>query len=408
VTNPQNAAGPASGNSQIIGSQILSQRQLQGIQGQTSFYSSQQPEQIQQSNLPQTGFYQKQHSAYNSLQAPIGQIAGTNQYALQGFSTTSSGLHNLSQLHSQGPPANPVSLASQSTLNKSAPPFKPASMQHSSNIQQTQHHNTSQIRTPPHSSSLSNQQTFLNMQGSSVSGNKIQQIQQAQSLGLTAQQLQCNQYQTASQCNNSYSKPFNHKQTPQHSQFFSNPQVSQQTHLSQQLQSSQQQNQFPSKLNNQYMNTNIQNAGTLMPAHVFMGIRPTTPQNTNNRFNATPIQRSSVQNVVVTRQQRPQTLHSPQNIIPHSGSQQFVNKNIAGSQVVETSEFHAQQAKLRAEVLQHTQSFLNPQSGKNMNPNISMRPTGLIKEDKMITADVNPLQKVLVNESEIATVLISE
>ena len=147
-----------------------------------------------------------------------------------------------------------------------------------------------------------------------------------------------------------------------------------------------------------------------MPAHVFMGLRPTTPQNNTTRFNTTPIQRSNVQNVVVPRQQRPQSLQSPQNIIAQTGSQQYVNKNITGSQAIETSEFHAQQAKLRAEVLQHTQSFLNPQNNKNlnMNSNNPMRPSSLIKEDKLITADVNPVQKVLVNENESSTVIINE
>jgi hypothetical protein len=311
-------------------------------------------------------------------------------------------------------------LGTTSTLNKSAAPFKPAAQQHTSPSSQVKSptqssapSNMFQNQTSQSSHGFGNklhQQSHFQLQQSNQQYAQQQQQQQLQQL----QQSFTNQQQPQSHFSNQqqqsqYSQPqqqsqfssmSNQQQLSQFAQQQQHHQVqsgSLASHHQQQQQQSlniqqqhsnkggsqkQQQQQFQSKTNSPFMGQPPVQNTSLVHAQLVMGMRANAPNHqtnnsmnnmnnlNNNRFN-TPIQRpSNISMMSGPRQHRPGAGNPGSSTSSNTagrplGRSQDSKSSPAGNAVGSGSATSAamkdQQAQQRAALLQHAQSFLNPQ-----------------------------------------------
>jgi len=335
------AANQNVNNSQIIGSQLMPQRQqVQQVQGQSSFYS-QQPQ-----NLQQTGFYQAQQSANPSLTNPMQQVTAPTQYNMQGFGAQPQGL-NL--------PIQTV-LPGQSQLNKSAPPFKPAAQQLPASSPAASSQDPSQFMMWNTKSNIPQMPGVqLNKPTSQGSGSVFQGNQQ-QSSYLSRQQ---NQQQTGNQGDQGQSLLQN--QAPGSSQGKPGNQRGGSN--------------YQQKLN--YMGQPVQPSGQFMRNQLQMLGLHAPPAGTNtNRYNNNPLQQQHPNLMNQQQQQQPgqqasggqNTGRSQRNPAQHhqpSAHQPATHQPAGpprggGGGGGPGGSMRDLQAKQRAELLQSVQSFLNP------------------------------------------------
>ena len=138
--------------------------------------------------------------------------------------------------------------------------------------------------------------------------------------------------------------------------------------------------------------------GNMLQAQLMMGIRPNTAPPTNQTRFQNPMQRQGMIMPPQQRQTRPllhqgqqqssfepkksQTAQTPTTIsVSSSGSSNFSSSAVsaAGSNTAGSAAFRAQQAKQRAELLAHAQSFLNPNK-KPAPKKLGDAPDGVSKE----------------------------